>query len=1051
MYKKLFANLLIVCFVFGFFEASATHIVGGELNYKNLGSNKYEIRLTVYRDCWVGIPDFDKPASVGIFNSNNQLLRTLKMSYRGKDTLPPDINDPCVTPPTNFCYEVTTYIDTIVLPPLTGGYQISYQRCCRNINILNIVNPQCVGATYYATIPGPEVVTTNSNPVIKFWPPPFICLNKPWVFDDSAIDYDGDSLVYELFQPFDGLNAQCPIIGNFTPNTSTGCPIVGSVCPSLPVNPPFTPIIWKAPYNTSDMLGGVPMQINSSTGLVTATPNLQGYFVIGIKIKEYRHGVFLSETKRDFQLIVLPCPSDVVAAAAAPSLVCGLATPVTFANNSTGSGTINYSWNFGDHSTLADTSHSFSPNYLYPSTGSYTATLFCSLQNKPFCKDSTEIKVLVDNEALASYITTNDSCSNIINFSNSSTPNTTLASWYINSIPTSTLQTFNQSFNFAGTYTVQLIAQTPLGCKDSIKKIVAVPVDSVFIKAPKTKCLNASVQFFAYGGSSYNWQPSMGLSNSTISNPICNATTSTVYTLTIIQNSLLNKSCVKTLTTAIIVNPIDSAKFSITPYPCTDSILFINNSLSTSSLQTLYWNFNGGVLSNSLNQSTQSYSINGVYNVSLLTINAFGCRDSLTKPVSIFNFKTSISSNDTICYGYTSQLNAQGGTSYTWSPGLSLSNPNIQNPIATPSTTTIYSVIIENNSSPYFCKDTLTSLVYVHPKINAAFTYSVGFCSNDVQFIDSSFTSPVSWQWDFGNTNTSTLQNPLQYYTSSNTYVVNLITTNHFGCKDTAQKTITLQPFPPIFVNNTILKCELDTVRLNATGGIIYNWQPSQTLSNSTVSNPLAFPHTSTIYTLTIYTLKGTDTCMSVLTTSVGIYPFSYNSSSITVNPSTVTIGQSSQVTLTGLPTNNTVSVIPNTHVTLTGNNTFEITPTKSGEYDVYVTDEGNCNHKIKTIYVYVLTDECNEGVVYLPTGFTPNNDGVNDILFIRSNFITEVYLTIYDRWGEKIFETDTITKGWDGTFNGKQLDQGVYGYYMTFKCNNGDQSFKKGNITLMR
>jgi len=71
--------------------------------------------------------------------------------------------------------------------------------------------------------------------------------------------------------------------------------------------------------------------------------------------------------------------------------------------------------------------------------------------------------------------------------------------------------------------------------------------------------------------------------------------------------------------------------------------------------------------------------------------------------------------------------------------------------------------------------------------------------------------------------------------------------------------------------------------------------------------------------------------------------------------------------------------------------------------------------------------------------------------LYIRSNFVTEVYLTIYDRWGEKIFETDTTTKGWDGTFKGKQLDQGVYGYYMTFKCNNGDKCFKKGNITLMR
>jgi len=350
MHKLIHRFLFALLTVFCFFQAQATHIVGGELNYKNLGSNNYEIRLTVYRDCYVGVPPFDNPAAVGIFDSNNNLLQTLNMTFRGLDTLPPTINDPCTIPPLDFCYEVTTYIDTINLPPLAGGYQISYQRCCRNQNILNIVNPECVGATYYATIPGPEVVTVNSNPVIKFWPPPFICVDKPWVFDDSAIDYDGDSLVYELFMPYEGLTASCPMIGPFTP-ASTSCPNTVPVCPTVPVNPPFTTITWLAPYNTSNMLGGVPMQINSSTGLVTATPNLQGYFVIGIKVKEYRNGVFLSETKRDFQLIVKPCPQEVVAAAQAPQAICGT-TNATFLNNSTGSAGLSFNWYFGDQARL---------------------------------------------------------------------------------------------------------------------------------------------------------------------------------------------------------------------------------------------------------------------------------------------------------------------------------------------------------------------------------------------------------------------------------------------------------------------------------------------------------------------------------------------------------------------------------------------------------------------------------------------------------------------------------------------------------------------------
>jgi gliding motility-associated-like protein len=972
------------------------------------------------------------------------------MTFRGLDTLPPSINDPCTIPPLDFCYEVTTYIDTINLPPLTGGYQISYQRCCRNINILNIVSPSCVGATYYATIPGPEVIAINSNPVIKFWPPPFICLNKPWVFDDSAIDYDGDSLVYELFMPFNGLNAQCPIIANIIPNT-TACPNVFTTCPSLPVNPPFNTITWAAPYSTNNMLGGVPMQINSSTGLVTATPNLQGYFVIGIKIKEYRNGVFLSETKRDFQLIVKPCPSEIVAAAAAPSLVCGTTTSVSFSNNSTGSSAINYTWNFGDNSTLGDTSHLFSPNYLYPTIGTYTATLFCYLQSKPFCRDSTQIHVLIDDAANANYITVSDSCSNIMSFSNSSTPNTTLANWYINSSPTSTLQTFSHSFILSGTYTVQLIARTPLGCKDTAQKIIVVPVDSVFINAPKIKCINKTAQLLVNGGDLFSWQPANSLSNVAIQNPVSTATTTTIYTVTVTQNSLFGNTCIRTLTTQVTVNPMDSANFNIIGFPCTDSVQFINTSVSTSSIQTIHWNFSGGNLSNSNNQTTQIYSANGTYTVSLLTVNAFGCRDSIAKPITIFNFTNSIGSNDTICRGFTSQLNAGGGTSYTWSPGASLSSPNIQNPTATPGITTSYSVIIENTSSGSSCLDTLNINVVVNPKIKTAFTYSIGACSNNVQFTDASFTNPVSWAWDFGDSNNSITQSPLYFYSVSGTYTTTLISTNNFGCKDTSSQVIILPAFTPISVNNSIIKCELDTVQLTATGGVLYSWQPAQTLSNSTISNPFAFPSSTTIYTVNISSLNGVDTCKSLLTTSVIVPAFSYNTSFITVTPSTLTLGQSSHVTLNGFPANNSITVEPDAQVSYIGVNSFIVTPTKSGEYAIYATDANNCKHTLKTIYVEVQTNVCNEGVVYLPTGFTPNSDGVNDILYIRSNFITDVYLTIYDRWGEKLFETNDITKGWDGTYKGKQLDQGVYGYYMTFTCNNGEQSFKKGNITLTK
>ncbi len=472
MQKKLLPFLIIVFSFLGLFKANATHIVGGELNYKYLGSNNYEIRLTVYRDCSVGKVGFDDSASVGIFNSFNVRLKTLKMLARDSGLVPPIIYDPCTIPPLDFCYKYCHYIDTINLPPLTGGYQISYQRCCRNQNILNIVNPECVGATYYATIPGSEVVAVNSNPVIKFWPPPFICVNKPWVFDDSAIDYDGDSLVYELFQPFDGLTASCPVIANIVPQ-GTSCPNTVTVCPSAPVNPPFFPLVWQSPYSTLNMLGGIPLQINSSTGQVTATPNMQGYFVIGIKVKEYRNGVFLSETKRDYQLIVKPCPSVVVAAAQVPQAICATTT-ASFTNNSTGSAGLSFNWYFGDPSTNADTSHVTSPSYSYPGTGSYSVTLVAYVSNKPLCNDTARTIVSISDAFKASFTFTPVACSkNLVNFTGTvqNPPGTTpIWSWNFGDGDTSSVQNPSHNYIAAGNFQVTLITEIPnsVNCIDTL-------------------------------------------------------------------------------------------------------------------------------------------------------------------------------------------------------------------------------------------------------------------------------------------------------------------------------------------------------------------------------------------------------------------------------------------------------------------------------------------------------------------------------------------------------------------------------------------------------
>ena len=82
---------------------------------------------------------------------------------------------------------------------------------------------------------------------------------------------------------------------------------------------------------------------------------------------------------------------------------------------------------------------------------------------------------------------------------------------------------------------------------------------------------------------------------------------------------------------------------------------------------------------------------------------------------------------------------------------------------------------------------------------------------------------------------------------------------------------------------------------------------------------------------------------------------------------------------------------------------------------------------------------------------FSPNNDNNNDVLFVRGNAIKELEFAVYDRWGEKVFETIDPANGWDGTFKGKDVTPGVFVYYMRAVCFGEGTFIKKGNITVIR
>jgi len=690
-FKKIL-KLVFLFFCLNLFSLNlhATHIVGGELNYTYIGNDQYEIRLTLYRDCFNGIPPFDNPASVGIFDQFNNFVSELQIIFPGSDTIPPTINSPCFIPPTNICYEHTSYLGVVTLTPRLQGYQLSYQRCCRNNTIKNIIDPSSTGATYYATIPS-AFLSENSNPVFKNWPPPFICAGIPFVFDHSATDADGDSITYELCTPFDGADTINPR-------------------PQPPNPPPYNDVTFIPPYNVNDMLGGIPLQVDKFTGKLTCTPNSIGQYVVGVCAREFkRNGTYISTTRRDFQLNVVPCPSYVVAAIQNPLINCKTNT-VTFANFSLNAGS--YLWNFGDTTTLADTSVAFSPTYIYPDTGVYTVTLIAYSSLSLTCADTTIGTVTILPEYTASINYARDICTNNYSFtdtSNSISGNTTSWFWDFNDGTISTSHNPVHKFLQSGTYTVTFYGTSSRGCTDTVAMTIIVPplLNISLSSINPVRCFgecNGSITINAVDGNfpyQYLWNDPNNQLTATASN-LCIG--QYIVKVTDSQGCILIDS-------AEITQP-DSLKLNLasTLAYCKGACIGTAIGSATGGNGGLIYQWNDPLLQ----QTSFATSLcPGIFTV--LVSDNKGC--TIKDSIAIF-YSDSIpeihaTADTTILYsGQSTLLHAIPviGFAFSWNPSISLNNSTLANPTATPTQTTTYTISVTDKNQ---CsnQDTVTIIV----------------------------------------------------------------------------------------------------------------------------------------------------------------------------------------------------------------------------------------------------------------------------------------------------------------------------------------------------
>jgi gliding motility-associated-like protein len=614
----------------------ATHVIGGEIYYECLGNDNYRITLKVYRDCFNGVPALDNPAYVSVFDNNGTVVNTIQFFLKTVTNIPPSVNNPCLVLPPDVCVEEGYYSEIVYLPFLAGGYTLSYQRCCRNQTILNIVNPGATGATYTTHIDDIALTTCNSNPHFKFFPPIGVCINDPLIFDHSAIDPDGDSLAYELCDPFVGADQNCPVPDN-------GTCVVGARGGPIAA-PPYPFVIWQGGFSGNYPLTSSPaLSIDPITGLLTGTPTQLGQYVVGVCVKEYRNGVLLSVNKRDFQFNVVVCAAS-VATVPNQAVYCDGLT-VDFSNASVNAST--YFWNFGDPNTISDTSNLSSPSYTYSDTGQYTAMLVINPGTQ--CVDTafTSFGIYPLLPAIANF---SNQCfaGNNFNFNASGTfgPTTTF-SWNFgpDASPSTSVMQNPAGINYtaAGTYPVS-VTMDEKGCS----KTTAVNVEiypqpmEVFTFIPLVGCAPYTVQ---YGDSSntgntlfYNWN--FGSQTSSASTPVITYNNPGTYSFDLQLIAETSRGCRDTFnysySDVITVNPSPTAAFTVDNKVL--SIFEPNITVSDSSSGAAFCmlDFGDGDTSSVCN-ILHTYQNPGKYTITQVVLNEFGCPDTFRINIVVEN------------------------------------------------------------------------------------------------------------------------------------------------------------------------------------------------------------------------------------------------------------------------------------------------------------------------------------------------------------------------------------------------------------------------------
>ncbi len=269
---------------------SANHIVGGEIEFQYLSPGRYLIRVIQYFDeTQEANNQFDPSATVSIFSNRDNRLVSNHILLLDETANVPYTNPECAIG--ELVTSRLVWSAEVQLDPLdyaeSEGYYVVWERCCRNRDVVNIVNPLGTGMKYVVEIPplwrnGRPFI--NSSPILFRPLSDYACVNQLYYIEFTGIDPDGDRLVYSLARPL---------------NSSA----VAAV--PIPQPKPHPEVVFRPPFDVDNMIPGNPALRISDRGLLTVTPEFPGLYVFSVLVEEYRNGVKIGQVQRDFQMLVI--------------------------------------------------------------------------------------------------------------------------------------------------------------------------------------------------------------------------------------------------------------------------------------------------------------------------------------------------------------------------------------------------------------------------------------------------------------------------------------------------------------------------------------------------------------------------------------------------------------------------------------------------------------------------------------------------------------------------------------------------------------------------